>query len=56
MMLDCSAGLSTSLLMRKMQDEAARRGLAADIAAYSATELVASSGEDQLGAFAPPMY
>ena len=37
-MLCCSAGMSTSMLVKKMQDEAASRGLAADIAAFSATE------------------
>ena len=37
-MLCCSAGMSTSMLVRKMQDEAAQRGLEADIAAFSATE------------------
>ena len=37
-MLCCSAGMSTSLLVRKMLEEADKRGLAVDIAAYSATE------------------
>lgn len=37
-MLCCSAGMSTSLLVRKMAEEAGKRGLDVDIAAYSATE------------------
>ena len=37
-MLCCSAGMSTSMLVKKMQDEAASRGLEAEIAAFSATE------------------
>ncbi|MBP2171499.1 PTS system cellobiose-specific IIB component [Erwinia toletana] len=37
-MLCCSAGMSTSLLVRKMLEEADRRGLAVEISAYSATE------------------
>ncbi|MFS2225778.1 PTS sugar transporter subunit IIB [Pantoea sp. B65] len=37
-MLCCSAGMSTSLLVRKMLEEADKRGLAVEIAAYSATE------------------
>ena len=37
-MLCCSSGMSTSLLVKKMQEEAARRGLEADIRAYGASE------------------
>ncbi len=52
-MLCCSAGMSTSLLMRKMQDEAARRGLAVDIAAYSATEFDDRYGDYQVVLLGP---
>ena len=37
-MLCCSSGMSTSLLVKKMQEEAARRGLEAEIRAYGASE------------------
>ncbi|MFC3912864.1 PTS sugar transporter subunit IIB [Pseudaeromonas sharmana] len=37
-MLCCSSGMSTSLLVKKMQEEANRRGLAAEIRAYGASE------------------
>lgn len=37
-MLCCSAGMSTSMLVRKMQDVAQERGLAVEIAAYGVTE------------------
>ncbi len=37
-MLCCSSGMSTSLLVKKMQEEAARRGLDTDIRAYGASE------------------
>ncbi|MBW5892527.1 PTS sugar transporter subunit IIB, partial [Pectobacterium polaris] len=37
-MLCCSAGMSTSLLMRKMKEAASARGLDVDIAAYAAHE------------------
>ncbi|MBN3261858.1 PTS sugar transporter subunit IIB [Pectobacterium brasiliense] len=37
-MLCCSAGMSTSLLMRKMKEAASARGLDVEIAAYAAHE------------------
>ncbi|WP_213993569.1 PTS sugar transporter subunit IIB [Sodalis sp. dw_96] len=37
-MLCCSAGMSTSMLVRKMQAEAEQRGLEIDIAAYGVSE------------------
>ncbi|WP_437614545.1 PTS sugar transporter subunit IIB [Erwinia sp. V71] len=52
-MLCCSAGMSTSLLVRKMQEEAAQRGLAVDIAAYSATEFDEHYGDYQVVLLGP---
>lgn len=37
-MLCCSAGMSTSLLVRKMVEEAEKRALPVEIAAYGASE------------------
>ncbi len=37
-MLCCSAGMSTSLLVKKMVDEAHKRGLEAEIKAYGVAE------------------
>ncbi len=37
-MLCCSAGMSTSLLVKKMLVEAEKRGLAAEIKAFGASE------------------
>ncbi len=37
-MLCCSAGMSTSMLVKKMVIEAEKRGLAADIKAFGASE------------------
>jgi PTS system cellobiose-specific IIB component len=37
-MLCCSSGMSTSLLVKKMQEEAAKRGLEAEICAFGAPE------------------
>ncbi|TVO32963.1 PTS sugar transporter subunit IIB [Vibrio algivorus] len=37
-MLCCSAGMSTSMLMKKMIEEAAKRGLEVDIQAFGASE------------------
>jgi len=37
-MLCCSAGMSTSMLVRKMQAQAAQRGLEVNIAAYGVSE------------------
>lgn len=37
-MLCCSAGMSTSLLVRKMQDQAEQRGLEVKIDAYGVSE------------------
>lgn len=37
-MLCCSAGMSTSMLVRKMQAEAQQRGLEIDIAAFGVSE------------------
>lgn len=37
--LFCSQGMSTSLLVSKMRDEAAKQGLEADIAAFPANEM-----------------
>ncbi|VTN11210.1 N,N'-diacetylchitobiose-specific phosphotransferase enzyme IIB component [Raoultella terrigena] len=37
-MLCCSAGMSTSLLMKKMIDEAEKRGLAVEIRAFGVAE------------------
>ncbi len=35
-MLCCSSGMSTSLLVKKMQEEALKRGLETEIRAYGA--------------------
>lgn len=37
-MLCCSSGMSTSLLVRKMKEEAQKRGLPVEIDAYGASE------------------
>ncbi|MEB6641189.1 PTS sugar transporter subunit IIB [Aeromonas caviae] len=37
-MLCCSSGMSTSLLVKKMKEEAAKRGLKAEINAFGASE------------------
>ena len=37
-MLCCSSGMSTSLLVKKMQEEALKRGLETEIRAYGASE------------------
>ena len=37
-MLCCSAGMSTSLLVKKMVDEAQKRGLEAEIKAFGVAE------------------
>ncbi|EJS92179.1 Cellobiose-specific phosphotransferase enzyme IIB component [Pectobacterium wasabiae CFBP 3304] len=45
-MLCCSAGMSTSLLMRKMKEVADARGLDVEIAAYAAHEF-----DEQVGKY-----
>ena len=42
-MLCCSSGMSTSLLVKKMQEEAARRGLEAEIRALELMDYIVAS-------------
>ncbi|HBG85395.1 MAG TPA: PTS sugar transporter subunit IIB, partial [Erysipelotrichaceae bacterium] len=47
-MLTCSAGMSTSLLVLHMQDEAKKRGLEANIWAVSETTVKKEYAEKQI--------
>ncbi|MCQ1060409.1 PTS sugar transporter subunit IIB [Photobacterium sp. DNB23_23_1] len=52
-MLCCSAGMSTSLLVKKMVAEADKRGLAAEIQAYGAAEFDQQVGNYQVVLLGP---
>ena len=52
-MLCCSAGMSTSLLVKKMVDEAHRRGLEAEIKAYGVAEFAEQVGHYQVVLLGP---
>lgn len=51
--LFCAAGMSTSLLVNKMKDAAAKRGLDATIAAYSEGDLKAKLSEIDVALLGP---
>lgn len=52
-MLCCSAGMSTSLLVKKMVDEAHKRGLEAEIKAYGVAEFAEQVGHYQVVLLGP---
>ncbi len=52
-MLCCSAGMSTSLLVKKMEAEATVRGLEAEIKAYGAAEFSSQVGNYQVVLLGP---
>ncbi|HDU4711878.1 TPA: PTS sugar transporter subunit IIB [Klebsiella aerogenes] len=52
-MLCCSAGMSTSLLVKKMVDEAHKRGLEAEIKAYGVSEFAEQVGHYQVVLLGP---
>ncbi|CUU22843.1 PTS sugar transporter subunit IIB [Duffyella gerundensis] len=52
-MLCCSAGMSTSLLVKKMLDEAAKRGLEVEIKAFGVAEFEQQVGQYQVVLLGP---
>lgn len=52
-MLCCSAGMSTSLLVKKMEAEAKARGIEAEIKAYGASEFSNQVGNYQVVLLGP---
>ncbi|MGF1761285.1 PTS sugar transporter subunit IIB [Photobacterium sagamiensis] len=52
-MLCCSAGMSTSILVKKMQKEADQRGLKAEINAFGASEFEQQVGNYQVVLLGP---
>jgi PTS system cellobiose-specific IIB component len=52
-MLCCSAGMSTSLLVRKMEASASERGIEAEIKAFSASEFTNEVGNYQVVLLGP---
>ena len=52
-MLCCSAGMSTSMLVKKMEASAQERGIEADIKAFGANEFSANVGQYQVVLLGP---
>ena len=51
--LFCSAGMSTSMLVKKMQEAAAKRGLEAEIAAYPEATIDAETADCDVALLGP---